>query len=149
MVASLVLLALAGCASEPQPTLTSTQAASRLDPLFGELRSALEDAYPAMPWELENDHVLVMQSDYCGYWIGRVGTANFSEEQKEDVLKLMAPLLEEAGFPELDYIEPSDGVPYRPAYLSELDSARVRVSFENPGLGVSVFSDVTDQPCED
>ena len=152
IISVLTLLALAGCSLQPSPrdipaSLTKDQAIERYEPVFDEMSAAVKDEYPGNTYTLENELDVVEASD-CSIWIGQLKNGTTKEADRDDYLALIEPIAEDAGFSTLTELETSEGAPYRPSLVGQDDrGAELRVTFENPGLTISIVSSITDDPC--
>ena len=146
----LAVLALTGCsASEPAPTLSSGDAIERYQPVFDEVSAAVEQAYPGHEYTVENEHDVV-DSSPCIVWIGHLENRTTDVDDRDDYLAIISPLVTKAGFGTLDEVDPSEGVPFRPAFLAHDDlGTELLVSFEDPGFSFYIVANVTDDPCGD
>ena len=145
-------LALVGCVAQPSPrdtpaSLTADQAIERYQPLFDEITTTVQEAYPGHVYSLAN--VLdVVDANECIIWIGDLENRTTPGEDREDYLALIEPFAEEAGFSELTEVKTSEGVRYAPSFVGWDDrGTELRVTFDNPGLSVSIVSEIIDDPC--
>jgi hypothetical protein len=150
LIVLIAALSLTGCSLsyvEPPPSLSIDEATARYQGLFDEISTELERAYPGHIYTVDNALDSV-DTTPCILWIGDLENTSTDAGDRDDYLAIIAPLLSDAGFVELRELDPPQGAPYEPAFVTHDDvGTRARVTFENPGFSFSIVANVTDDPC--
>ena len=156
-VVAIAVLALTGCSFDAPPavpTMNSAEAINEYQQLYGDIEAAMSSA-DVGELQLDSLHSLVPQDDdplLCGLWLGRVSSSDeieIANARADEFVALIDPILANHGWPALVFVKHENGPGY-PDYESELEdgTANVGLSIRGGRVTASVFTFVTDDPCD-